>query len=68
MTHLVLKVGVRYWGPPLQVPGDAAGLQAVPEPRAGDLLGVGRPVARGRRLVQPLLQLTLQLTRQQNKR
>lgn len=62
ITHLVCKVGVWHWAAPLQVAGDAAGLEAVAEPGAGDLLSVGRPVAGTSRLVQPLLQLTLQLT------
>jgi len=64
-AHLVCKVGVRHGAAPLQVAGDAAGLEAVAEPGAGDLLGVGRPVAGAHRLVQPLLQLRLQLTRRE---
>lgn len=52
---------MRHRRPPLQVPGDAAGLESVPQPRASDLLGVDRPVAGAGGLVQPVLQLSLQL-------
>lgn len=52
---------MRHRRPPLQVPGDAAGLESVPQPRASDLFGVCRPVAGAGRLVQPVLQLSLQL-------
>lgn len=52
---------MRHWGAPLQVPCDAAWLQAVPQPRAGDVASVGRPVPRAKRAVQPLLQIRFQL-------
>lgn len=67
-ADLVLEVGMRHRRPPLQVPGDAAGLESVPQPRAGDLFGVCRPVAGAGGLVQPVLQLSLQLQEQSRAR
>lgn len=67
-ADLVLEVGMRHRRPPLQVPGDAAGLESVPQPRARDLFGVCRPVAGAGRLVQPVLQLSLQLQEQSRAR
>lgn len=61
VSYFLLVIGVRYRRPPLQVSGDAARLQAVPQPRASDLPRVCRPITSPRRLVQPFLQLALQL-------
>lgn len=56
---------MRYWSSPLQVPGDAAGFESVSQPGASDLFGVCRPVPGAGGLVQPLLQLSLELRRTQ---
>lgn len=60
-ADLLFKVGVRYGGSPLQVSGDAARFESVPQPGASDLFGICRPVSCAGGGLQPLLQLSLQL-------
>lgn len=57
---------MRNWSSPLQVPSDAAGFESVSQPGASDLLGVCCPVSGVSWLVQPLLQLSLNLKRTQS--
>lgn len=60
-THLVLEAIERHRCAPLEVTGDAARLEPVPNPGASDVARVGRPVPGGQGLLQPGLQALLQL-------
>lgn len=60
-THLVTEAIKRHRCAPLQVTGDAAGFEPIPNPGASDVASIGCPVPCGEGLLQPGLQSLLQL-------